>query len=60
MINLLAPVMALRKAILSSIHIYPNCNVAEGCQSENLFGFCRSAQGDEEWVEVFGWRFLRM
>jgi hypothetical protein len=42
----LLAVTALRKAILSFICLYPDRDVAECWQSENLFGFCRSGQGD--------------
>jgi hypothetical protein len=41
-------VMALHKALLSSIRLYPDCDVAEGCLSEDLLGFCRSEKGDDE------------
>jgi hypothetical protein len=38
MAELLA-VMDLRKTILSSICLHPDCDVAEGLQSENFLGF---------------------
>jgi hypothetical protein len=44
----LLAVMALRKAVLSSVCLHLDCNVAEGCQSEDLLGLCRSWQGNEE------------
>jgi hypothetical protein len=34
-------VMALRKTILSSICLYPDCYVTEAWQSEHFLGFCR-------------------
>jgi hypothetical protein len=37
----LLAVMALRKTILSSICLCPDCDVAEALQSENFLGFCR-------------------
>jgi hypothetical protein len=48
----LLAVMALCKAILSFICLYPDCDAAECWQSENLLGFCSVEQGDEtdeEW-----------
>jgi hypothetical protein len=41
-------VMALCKAVLSLICLYPEENVAEGCQSEYLLELCHSRQGNEE------------
>jgi hypothetical protein len=35
----LLAVMALRKPILSSICLHPDCDVAEAWQSENFLGF---------------------
>jgi hypothetical protein len=36
-------------AILNSVRFYPDCNEADACQSEDLLGFYRSGQGDEEY-----------
>jgi hypothetical protein len=41
----LLAVMALRKTILSSICLHPDCDVAEALQSENFLGFCHHWQG---------------
>jgi hypothetical protein len=41
----LLAVMALRKTILSSICLYPDCDVAEAWQSEYFLGFCSPRQG---------------
>jgi hypothetical protein len=41
----LLAVMALHKTILSSICLYPDCNVTEDWQSENFLGFSRPRQG---------------
>jgi hypothetical protein len=38
-------VMALRKTILSSICLHPDCDVAEAWQSEDFLGFFRPRQG---------------
>jgi hypothetical protein len=46
-------VVALRKAFLSLVCLYPDCYVAEGCQSENLLGLCRSRQSTEQYGNVF-------
>jgi hypothetical protein len=45
--------MALRKTILTSLCLQPNCDVTEALQSGNFLGFCRTRQGYEEEGEVY-------
>jgi hypothetical protein len=44
----LLAVVALRKAVLTPVCLHPDFYVAEDCQAENLLGFCRSLQSNEE------------
>jgi hypothetical protein len=41
----LLAVMALRKTILISICLYPDCDMTVAFLSEHLLGFCRPRQG---------------
>jgi hypothetical protein len=40
--------MALIKAVLNSVNLHLNGDVAEAWQTENFLGFCRLGQGDKE------------
>jgi hypothetical protein len=44
----LLTVTALSKAILSSVNLHLNGDVAEAWQTENFLGFCHLGQGDKE------------
>jgi hypothetical protein len=44
----LLAVVALREAVLSPVCLSPDCCVTKGWQAEDLLGFCRSWQSNEE------------